>query len=200
MLWHTCFPVNFAKFLRTPLVAFSVSFFIKSAGQKHWWNFNLKLSQHVTFHSYYFGIMTLSEKCPNMEFFLVHIFPYSGWIRRFTHEKYEPEKTSYLDTFHAVWLSIIYKTMDKFELFLESLSFNLSVKNGAIKADEKHLLSVSTVLNNSFWKSFHIIIPLVKFCYYYFYMFFERLFQKLNLPFKRCRWFFSKNYFNFFLA
>ena len=27
---------------------------------------------------------TLYEKCPNTEFFLVCIFPHSGWIRRFT--------------------------------------------------------------------------------------------------------------------
>ena len=35
------------------------------------------------------------EKCPNTEFFLVRIFLYSDWI-------YRPEKTPYLDTFHAV--------------------------------------------------------------------------------------------------
>ena len=55
---------------------------------------------------------TLREKCPNMDFFfLVRIFPYSDWIRKdalylsvFSPNtgKYGPEKTSYLDTFHAV--------------------------------------------------------------------------------------------------
>ena len=54
---------------------------------------------------------TLCEKCPNTEFFLVLIFPYSDWVRRFTEEisvfspntgKYGTEKTPYLDTFHAV--------------------------------------------------------------------------------------------------
>ena len=48
--------------------------------------------------------------CPNTEFFLVCIFPHSHWIRRDTEclsvfspnaGKYGPEKTSYLDTFHA---------------------------------------------------------------------------------------------------
>ena len=57
--------------------------------------------------------------CPNAEFFLVRIFPHSywiriphfDWIRRDTKylsvfspnaEKYGPEKTPYLGTFHAV--------------------------------------------------------------------------------------------------
>ena len=31
-----------------------------------------------------FSKITLREKCPNTEFFLVHIFLYSYWIRRFT--------------------------------------------------------------------------------------------------------------------
>ena len=54
---------------------------------------------------------TLREKCLNTEIFLVRIFPHSHWIRRDTRylsvfspnaEKYGPEKTPYLDTFHAV--------------------------------------------------------------------------------------------------
>ena len=54
---------------------------------------------------------TLCEKCPNTEFFLVRIFLYLDGIRRFTPYfpifspntgKYGPEKTPYLDTFHAV--------------------------------------------------------------------------------------------------
>ena len=36
---------------------------------------------------------TMREKCPNTEFFLVHIFSHSDWTRR---------DTPYLDTFHAV--------------------------------------------------------------------------------------------------
>ena len=55
--------------------------------------------------------ITLREKCPNTEFFLVRIFLYSDWIWRFTEQicvfspnttKYGPEKTPYLNTFHAV--------------------------------------------------------------------------------------------------
>ena len=55
--------------------------------------------------------VTLREKYPNMEFFLVRIFPHLDWIRRNipylsvfspNAEKYRPEKTPYLDTFQAV--------------------------------------------------------------------------------------------------
>ena len=48
--------------------------------------------------------LSLREKCPNTEFFLVRIFPH------FSHSvfspnvgKYGPEKTPYLDNFHAVY-------------------------------------------------------------------------------------------------
>ena len=55
--------------------------------------------------------MSLSEMRPNTEFFQVRIFLHSDWIRRNTKylsvfspnaRKYGPEKTAYLDTFHAV--------------------------------------------------------------------------------------------------
>ena len=54
---------------------------------------------------------SLLEKCPDTEFFLVRIFLHSDWIRRDTdylsvsspNEGNEgPEKTPYLDTFHAL--------------------------------------------------------------------------------------------------
>ena len=57
---------------------------------------------------------TLHEKYPNTEFFLIRIFPHLDWIRRDTEYlsvfspnagKYEPEKTPYLNTFHAVLTS-----------------------------------------------------------------------------------------------
>ena len=57
----------------------------------------------------------LCETCLNTEIFLVHIFSHWGWIRRDTKYlsvfspnagKYRPEKTSSLDTFHAVILFI----------------------------------------------------------------------------------------------
>ena len=52
------------------------------------------------------------EKCPNTEFFLVHIFKHLDWLWRDTpyisvfsanEGKYRPEKTPYLDTFHTVF-------------------------------------------------------------------------------------------------
>ena len=55
-------------------------------------------------------MLILREKCSNTEFFLVRIFLYSDWIRIQNTEfspntgKYGPEKTPYLDTFHAVWM------------------------------------------------------------------------------------------------
>ena len=54
---------------------------------------------------------SLREMCPTTEDFLVRIFPHSDTIRRDTSylsvfspnaEKYGPENTPYLDTFHAV--------------------------------------------------------------------------------------------------
>ena len=60
--------------------------------------------------------ITLREKSPNTEFFLVRIFPHLDRTRRDTEdlsifssnaEKYRPEKTTYLDTFHAVSLIIL---------------------------------------------------------------------------------------------
>ena len=62
-------------------------------------------------------IRALCEMCPNTEFFLVLIFPHLDWIRRDTRYlsvfspnagKYGPEKTSYLDTFHAVHFKRIF--------------------------------------------------------------------------------------------
>ena len=52
---------------------------------------------------------TLRENCSNTEYFLVHIFQYSGWIQSINpriqseyRKKYRPEKTPYLDTFCVV--------------------------------------------------------------------------------------------------
>ena len=47
--------------------------------------------------TFYGGLYSLRKKCPNTEPFLVVFCPNVG--------KYEPEKTSYLDTFHAVIIS-----------------------------------------------------------------------------------------------
>ena len=47
---------------------------------------------YKVWRAFYFGVSTskwkeLREKCPNTELFLVRIFLYSDWIRRFTREK-----------------------------------------------------------------------------------------------------------------
>ena len=49
---------------------------------------------------------TLREKCPNTEIFLALILPHTLYLSVFSPnaEKYGPEKTPYLDTFHAVLL------------------------------------------------------------------------------------------------
>ena len=50
--------------------------------------------------------IALREMCPNAEFFLFHIFPYSDRMRMREFSPnvgiYGPEKTPYLDNFHAV--------------------------------------------------------------------------------------------------
>ena len=62
----------------------------------------------------------LRKKCPYTGFFLVCIFPHSDWIRRDTEYlsvlspnagKYGPEKTAYLDTFHAVISSPFFSSL-----------------------------------------------------------------------------------------
>ena len=68
----------------------------------------------------------LREKCPNTEFFMVRILPHSDWIRRVTEylsvfspnaRKYGPEKSPYLDTFHAVvWRNSILYEIIKFDI------------------------------------------------------------------------------------
>ena len=58
------------------------------------------------------GRYPLHEKYPNTEVFLVRIFLHSNWIRSTSYffvfslnaEKYGPEKTPYLDTFHVVFV------------------------------------------------------------------------------------------------
>ena len=90
--------------------------------------------------------LTLREKYPNTEFFLVRIFPHSDWIRRDTPYlsvfspnvgKYGPEKTPYLDTFYAVG-----------KRSLISLNWNKWMKNLFIcrwKKTIKNKLTVSKV-------------------------------------------------------
>ena len=55
------------------------------------WEFNYRNKAFLIWSS-----PALREKCPDTEFFLVHIFLHSDWIRRFT--------GPYLDTFHLVMI------------------------------------------------------------------------------------------------
>ena len=66
------------------------------------------------------GAISLRETCPNTEFFLIRIFPHLEWVRGDTPYlsvfsqnagKYWPEKTPYLDTFHAVFSFLSKKSM-----------------------------------------------------------------------------------------
>ena len=65
----------------------------------------------MTWLASFWCLYSLCEMCSNTGFFLVRIFPHWDWIRRDTSYlsvfspnagKYRPEKTLYLDTFHAV--------------------------------------------------------------------------------------------------
>ena len=76
----------------------------------HWQRYSVQRGELLN------SIYSLREKCPNTEFFLVRIFPHSDWIRRDTSYlsvfspntgKYGPEKTPYLDNFHAVHAAVI---------------------------------------------------------------------------------------------
>ena len=64
-------------------------------------------------------VISLREKYPNTEFLLVRIFPHLDWIRRNTEclsvfspiaGKYGPEKTPYLDSFHALYALLVLKS------------------------------------------------------------------------------------------
>ena len=52
-----------------------------------WFPFKSFIFNHAWWpNSKHAQYLSLSEKCPNTEFFLVHIFPHSDWIRRFHSE------------------------------------------------------------------------------------------------------------------
>ena len=93
----------------------SFSFFTPSKRTQNWFTI-IRYILDVLFIPFiyiysYLHFLTLREKCPNTEFFLARIFPYLDRIERFTPwisvfsrntGKYGPEKTPYLNTFHAV--------------------------------------------------------------------------------------------------
>ena len=58
-----------------------------------------KINGEKDLETSHFFSESLCEKCPNREFFLVRVFPYSVQMR----ENTELKRTPYLDTFHAVY-------------------------------------------------------------------------------------------------
>ena len=75
--------------------------------------------------------ISLREKCPNTEFFLVRIFLYSDWIRITVVSpntgKYGSNKISYLDTFHAVIYFIYFSNSSVRTLYLSLVLMSLSL-------------------------------------------------------------------------
>ena len=49
-----------------------------------WWRANFEINLNFLIEPFSNMTKTLREKCPNMEFFLVHIFLHLDWIRRLT--------------------------------------------------------------------------------------------------------------------
>ena len=102
-------------------------------------------------------IFPLREKCSNKAFFLVRIFRYLDWIRRFTKYlsvfspntgKYGPEKTPYLNTFHTVFHAFIFDLNSSKELALHKM-MKFSIKDFISKYDQirSFLPSWSHILN-----------------------------------------------------
>ena len=112
---------------------------------------------------------TLREKCPNTEFFLVCIFPHLDWIQRDTKYlsvfspnagKCGPEKTSYLDNFHAVTFSEVFSGQPLLILLHQKVQAfeivpNLFTKRAAWKTSstsESYSGPCQTYLIKFFWK------------------------------------------------
>ena len=92
----------------------------------------MKLPAASLLFLYSFRGLPLRKKCPNTEFFssvfsrirteygeILRIFPYSVRMRENTDQKklpnagkYGPEQTSYLDTFHTVYLTLHYVLLE----------------------------------------------------------------------------------------
>ena len=113
------------------------------------------------------AVLTMRETCPNTEFLLVLIFPHSDWIRRdspylsvFSPNagKYEPEKSPYLDSFHAVLWTINLWVQNKITT-IWSLVFHMN-------SSEKDFHMKTLVISNTrylelFYISNNLSAPLV---------------------------------------
>ena len=104
---------------------------------------------------YWILTFPLYEMCPNTEFFLVRIFPHSDWIRRDSSylsvfspnvRKYGPEKTPYLDAFHAVLSlkrNILWKSGDRWSNIMTNTKI---LQNSDVwgKSDSRFIVSKSS--------------------------------------------------------
>ena len=75
---------------------------------------------------------SLREKCPNTEFFLVHIFLYSDWMRRFHEYRKIRKKLRILDTFHAVIIFGYQWSISEKILMEMVLSMMLSIEDASL--------------------------------------------------------------------
>ena len=114
-------------------------------------------------------IAALREKCPNTEFFLVHNFPHSNWIRRDTPYlsvfspnagKYRPGKTPYLDTSPSVCFLNLLPDFNKKETHKHDFGSKIVIyfskfkRNEQYEASQKFGLTKSTISTwrKSLWK------------------------------------------------
>ena len=106
---HLRFLKNSSVMKRCPLLGGSLTKIV-TLGTKHF----VRYSRHVRYLACPL-LGALRKKCPNTGFFLVCIFPHLDWIGRDTPYlsvfslnagKCGQEKTPYLDTFHAVEVSL----------------------------------------------------------------------------------------------
>ena len=65
-----------------------------------------ELKYHLLIHRAKKVVEALSRKCPNTEFFLGLYFPVFGPVFSPNTEKHGPEKSPYLDSFHAVKIKL----------------------------------------------------------------------------------------------
>ena len=118
-------------------------------------------------HMYFstFATLTLREKYPNAEFFLVRIFSHLDWIRRDAvslriqseYWKIQSRKTTYLDTFHAL-SKVYFLTMHTTMLVCKNqmlwmLSWQILIAAclvGLIKISHKSTRSTFTIISGIF--------------------------------------------------
>ena len=129
--------------------------------------------------SSFFGQITLDEKCPNTELFLVRIFPHPDWIWRDTVRmwvKYRPEIIPYLGTFHAMLNSWnIYSKLISFRIICFTLNsvgdkkkyciIKITKKSSAKQMQQGRMINISKVqVNKLLFKSQRVMSCKPKSC------------------------------------